>query len=124
MKKLITLLSVPIIALVTACTPKAPAETDYFTGTAPISLGPYVDATAKDIDKDGLGDAVISREGKAVYYAKGYESDLNITKMSVEMTPEIRKDIGDFIKADNSLRYHDAKARYERYLQDTTGVKK
>jgi hypothetical protein len=126
MKKLISLMAVPLIASVTSCVPKEPVKEDYFKGYAPIDIGSYLNASVKDFDNDGLADAIISTEGNLIFYVKGYEKMAHLDKNSIEMTPELRKDASDFIKADNILRYHAAKAEYERIKvsQDTAEVKK
>lgn len=115
MKKLITLLSIPLIALgLSRCAPKEPVKEDYNKGYALINAGPYINALVKDFDKDGLADAIVSNSGFAIFYVKGYEDKAQTTKSSVEMTPEIRKSASDFIKAENSLSYETAKVQYER----------
>ena len=126
MRKLIALLSVPLIAFATSCKDEAPVESDYFTCVAPIDMGSYLNASVKDFDKDGQADAIISNENKAIFYVKGYEKEAHVTKESIEMTPELREDASNFIKANNTLRYHAAKEEYDslKARYDTTGVKK
>jgi len=67
----------------------------------------------------------MNAENHAIFYVKGYEKQAHATKESLEMTPEVRKDASDFIKADNNLRYEAAKAEYEHRIQgyDTTEIK-
>jgi hypothetical protein len=116
MKKLTTLLAVPLFALgFGGCSPKEPVEKDYNTGIALISISGQPNAFVKDFDKDGLADAIVTGPGFATYYIKGYEKDINLIKTSTEMTPELRKYASDFIKAENSLKYEVAKMEYEQH---------
>jgi hypothetical protein len=120
------LIAVPFAIASVACAPKVPVESDYFTGVAPISIGSDMNSQAKDLDKDGQGDAIVSSTGKALYYVKGYENAVMVTKTSMEMTPELREDVTNYIKADNNLRFHAAKLEYEtnKAKYDSAGVKK
>jgi hypothetical protein len=126
MANLSKLLSIPLIAIFTACVPKAPVEKDYFTGIAPINMWDRPKAFIKDFDNDGIADAILDENNSAIFYAKGYEKKARATQKSMEMTEQLRKYSSDFIKADNNLRYEAAKIDYEKIKQkyDTTGVKK
>jgi hypothetical protein len=117
MKKLITLLSIPVLALgLSRCVPQEPVKEEYNKGFAITGLGASSNAMIKDIDKDGLADVIYSDNGTVEFYAKGYEDKVGFVKnYSIEMTLELRKYASDFIKADNNLRYEVAKAQYEQY---------
>lgn len=126
MKKLTAFLSIPFIAAVTSCAPKAPVEADYFTGVAPISIWNHMNASVKDFDGDGVADALVDEYGSAILYFKGYEKEAKIKDSSIEIDSELREDLTNYLKADNSLRYHAAKADYEKIKAsyDSARVKK
>jgi len=115
MKKLISLIAVPLI-FATACVSKEPIKENYMNKSEILTNIPTFGRGAVLSDKDGDNLVDLIKVGGnydiVKFYAKGYEKYAT-HRMSKEMPPEIREFASKVFNNSKNLDYEIAKLKYE-----------
>lgn len=91
---------------------KEPVRENYNEWCVPFGSQSY-HRFIKNFDEDTIADAITNENNFALFYAEGYEDEVDVGKISKIMPPEMREAASGILNNYNELRYQMVKAKYE-----------